>query len=87
MTEENLRAFDAIGTCEKRVLYLCHGMYGCETGCCGFRLCEDDEGDDVVGEFVFSHGGYESPREFAEKHWPRDVGDATVLPGKWVSCD
>lgn len=74
---------------EKRVLYLCHGMYGCETGCCGYRLCADDEGDEEMGDFTFIHANpNQDPRKFAEQHWPERVtDDVEVRWGKWVSCD
>lgn len=73
----------------KRVLYVCHGMYGCDTGCCGYRLCVDDEGEVVVGEFTFDHANpAESPRDFAERRWPEQVtDDVEVRWGKWISCD
>lgn len=71
---------------EKRVLYLCHGMYGCETGCCGYRLCTDDEGEVVVGEFDFSHADpAKDPRSFAKLAWPEHATDDVEV--RWVSCD
>lgn len=76
---------------KKKTLYLCHGMYGCETGCCGYRLCEDDEGDEVVGRFVFHHiGDDEDPADFALQHWRDELAqygdDYEVLPGAWFRC-
>lgn len=74
-----------------KVLYLCHGMYGCETGCCGYRLCSDDEGDYEVGAFVFAHPPRDQPQDsasFVRKHWPELVDENTEIRwGKWKECN
>lgn len=76
-------------------LYVCHGMFGCETGCCGYRLCLDDEGDEeYVGEdawhFGFAHPrSNETPDDYARRQWPTATrGVVQILPGKWYpgSC-
>lgn len=73
---------------DKKTLYVCHGMYGCETGCCGYRLCLDDEGDKEESgtRFTFSHPPEgETPEDFARDQW--DVSyDVEILPGKWYKC-
>lgn len=33
-----------------------HAYYGCESGCCGTAIIQlDDEGDELIREFDFSH--------------------------------
>ncbi len=71
-------------------IYVCHGLYGCDTGCCGYRLCWDDEADEeILGTgFTFEHPrDGESAQSFAEREWPRDLpANCRVLPGKWWTC-
>lgn len=68
------------------VWYVCHGLNGCETGCCGYRLCPDDEGDEQVGKFTFDHPGRnDTPETFARRVWsiPSNI---EIQPGKWFNC-
>jgi hypothetical protein len=74
------------------VLYVCHGMYGCETGCCGYQLCEDDEGDKpVVGaSFNFQHPAEgQNVDAFARRTWGGhiDLDGKEIHKGKWYPGD
>lgn len=75
---------------EPRTLYVCHGMYTCDTGCCGYRLCLDDESyDRLTGtRFTFSHPSTgQTVEDFARAEWPKAVGAGDViLPGLWFNC-
>lgn len=71
---------------EPRTLYVCHGMYGCETGCCGYRLCLDPEGVNAVGEFEFGHPNGRTPEAFAREFWPKESDGAVIKKGAWYEC-
>lgn len=79
---------------DKKILYVCHGYYGCETGCCGYRLCEDDEGDEMVAgtNFAFSHPYTDAqkadPVGFVRDEWDEiDLDSVEIRWGKWKNCD
>lgn len=78
----------------KTIWYLCHGMYGCDCGCCGYRLCLDEDGfdDDLPvstkngHRFTFDHfGGDDTPDAFARRTWivPDNI---EIKLGKWWEC-
>ena len=74
----------------EKTYYVCHGMYGCDTGCCGYRLCLDDEGYEMVPNtrFTFSHPrDGQSPDDFARDEWPEETAPVEYIePGKWWVC-
>ena len=76
--------------------YICHGMYGCECGCCGYFLSTDIEGyesdtdahrrDDGPRHMTFDHPhSGESPDDFARRIWDVPV-DVTIIPGNYWAC-
>lgn len=69
--------------------YCCHGFHGCETGCCGYRLCLDDEGGEqaTFAPFAFAHPLDHQPvEEFARANWEIPA-DAVIAKGKWYDCE
>lgn len=71
------------------VVYVCHSGYGCETGCCGYRLFIDPNDDEQVGKFVFGHPDTEVESEviaFARDTWPAETAGKTVLLGEYWKC-
>jgi hypothetical protein len=65
----------------KRIIVF-HGLYGCETGCCGHFVRLDD-GDDL---FQFEHPYGEDPRVFAEDMVRRQFGPEHVADLDWEQC-
>lgn len=63
-----------------------HGFYGCDTGCCGYRLT----GSDGSSEWTFGHPDERSPSDeqlvaFARAEF--DIpADAVVTIGEWRAC-
>jgi hypothetical protein len=67
-----------------------HGYYGCESGCCGMRLCEgasdDDEYDEYEGRWSFMHPPHDGSEadvvEWARDEFDLGAGD-TIRLGEW----
>ncbi len=63
-----------------------HGMYGCDTGCCGYRLTSL-----TAAEWTFDHPDDETTDEvliaFARKTFKEIQPEDSVQIGAWRSCE
>jgi len=63
-----------------------HGMYGCDTGCCG-HIVEIKDGEDTIkSDFNFSHPYDRDPREYAKKLVKESFGEDHVADFDWENC-
>ncbi len=64
-----------------------HGFYGCESGCCGYRLSNDSDNRE---RFEFEHPDATTDEAlivYARQTWPDLVrNDDEVVIGEWRSC-
>lgn len=64
----------------KKIAYLVHDAYGCDSGCCGHRLFLTDEtGAILESAFVFDH--------FYSAHMSEEEWIASTLKNEWKDCE
>jgi len=63
-----------------------HTSYGCDTGCCG-HVVENDDDDAMDRRFHSSHPSYgEDPFTFAQDLVRDEFGDEHVADLDWENC-
>lgn len=78
-----------MGDTGKLIVVVEHGMYGCDTGCCGHYI--EIDGDEVPGSFHFDHPGYkddfrEWATEFAKEWVESKFGEDHAFDLDWENC-
>lgn len=74
------------GTFVKRIVVE-HGLYGCETGCCGHYVILYDGDKEVDSQFDFGHPFNESEElEYAKDLITRQFGEDHVKDLDWENC-
>ena len=69
------------------VVIVYHGMYGCETGCCGHIVeLQDDAGAVQSSRFAFAHPWDTDPIAFAKALVEEEFGAEHVRDLRWDLC-
>jgi hypothetical protein len=65
---------------EKRMAYIVHDSYGCESGCCGHRLILEDANRHVIeSDWTFDHFYGD---EMSKEEWC-----TSKLKARWPDCE
>lgn len=62
-----------------------HTSYGCDTGCCG-HIVENDDDNDMDRRFHFTHPYGEDRLTFAQDLVRDEYGDEHVADLDWENC-
>lgn len=71
----------------RRVVWVEHRGYGCETGCCGHAVrVEDEQGEREVAFALMDHPAGEDPVTFARELVTDELGAEHVADLDWERC-
>ena len=66
-------------------IFVYHASYGCDTGCCG-HVVENDDDNDTRSPFDFAHPYGGDHLKFAQSMVREQFGDEHVADLDWENC-